>query len=85
MSVMGSDPCGIRNLYKIGMPLAQENFYVGAKLIKKFFPILAKHMAKENLDISMYATQWFMTIFTNSFPFSFVTLVWDIFLAEVSE
>ena len=53
-----------------------------SQLIKKFFPKLTRHFAEQNCHISMYATQWFMCIFTNSFPFDLVTGVWDCFLAE---
>ena len=30
----------------------------------------------------MFATQWFMTLFSQKFPFSVVLRIWDIFLAE---
>lgn len=30
----------------------------------------------------MFATQWFMTLFSQKFPFSIVLRIWDIFLAE---
>ena len=62
--------------------MQQQNFYICKKLLKKNLPKVAAHMDNLNLDITMYATQWLMTIFTNSFPFSFVTLVWDVFLHE---
>jgi len=82
VSVMTKEPCYMRNMYEQGMPGAQKALYVGEKLIKKFFPKLTRHFADQNCHISMYATQWFMCIFTNSFPFDLVTGVWDCFLAE---
>eukprot|EP01043_Picozoa_sp_COSAG02_P024370 COSAG02_NODE_1329_length_13218_cov_16.986432_6_plen_583_part_00 len=30
----------------------------------------------------MFATQWFMTLFSQKFPFSMILRIWDIFLAE---
>ena len=36
----------------------------------------------ENIQFSMFATNWYLTIFSSSFPFDVVTRVWDSFLAE---
>lgn len=82
VNMMTGPTCNMRTMYQQGMPGAQKALYVGEKLIKKFFPKLTQHFARENCHISMYATQWFMCIFTNSFPFDLVTGVWDCFLAE---
>ena len=72
----------MRSLYEQGMPGAQRVLYVAEKLIKKFFPRLTKHLNRQNCHISMYSTQWFLTIFSNSFPFDLVVQVWDSFLNE---
>ncbi|GMH52505.1 hypothetical protein TrRE_jg4969 [Triparma retinervis] len=82
VSMMTGPTCNMRAMYEHGMPGAQKALYIGEKLIKKFFPKLTQHFARENCHISMYATQWFMCIFTNSFPFDLVTGVWDCFIAE---
>jgi len=82
VGIMNHGPCCMRGLYEDGMPEAQKVLYIGEKLIKKFFPRLTKHLGRQNCHISMYATQWFLTIFTNTFPFDMVTQVWDCFLAE---
>ncbi|CAK4115816.1 unnamed protein product [Aphanomyces euteiches] len=50
--------------------------------LKIYVPKLAEHLDAEGLHPTMYATQWFVTIFAYSFPFDFVTRVWDIFLHE---
>ena len=36
----------------------------------------------EGIHNSMFVTQWFMTIFTSTFPFHLVSRVWDAFLVE---
>jgi len=82
VGMMTEGPCKMRTMYEQGMPGAQRALYVGEKLIKKFFPKLTAHFNHQNCHISMYATQWFMCIFTNSFPFDLVTGVWDVFLKE---
>eukprot|EP00916_Digyalum_oweni_P023612 GHVL01039186.1.p1 GENE.GHVL01039186.1~~GHVL01039186.1.p1 ORF type:complete len:108 (+),score=13.65 GHVL01039186.1:222-545(+) len=47
-----------------------------------FLPALADHLRAESIDATMYASQWFITIFTYSFSFSAVVRIWDIFLLE---
>lgn len=32
---------------------------------------------------SMFATQWFITVYTYNMPFSIVLRMWDVFLQEV--
>lgn len=38
------------------------------------------HLEAAGIHVSMYATEWFVTIFTSSFPFRSVLRIWDIFL-----
>jgi len=45
-------------------------------------PRASEHMAAEGIEISMFATPWYMTVFSSGFPFDLVTRVWDVFLAE---
>lgn len=82
VGILQNGPCNMRSLYEQGMPGAQKVLYVAEKLIKKFFPRLTKHLNRQNCHISMYSTQWFLTIFSNSFPFDLVVQVWDSFLNE---
>ena len=52
------------------------------RLVARFLPRIAKHFEAENIQFSMFATNWYLTIFSSSFPFDLVTRVWDSFLAE---
>jgi hypothetical protein len=45
-------------------------------------PKLHAHMAKENCHPSMYATQWFITLFSYSLPFDVVLRIWDVAMLE---
>ena len=56
--------------------------FVAEKLIHQFLPKLARHLDKENVHVTMYATQWLLTQYTSSFNFDLVTRVWDVFLCE---
>ena len=45
-------------------------------------PKLHAHLAKENCSPSMYATQWFITLFAYSLPFDVVLRIWDVLMLE---
>eukprot|EP00744_Colponema_vietnamica_P009768 GILI01013862.1.p1 GENE.GILI01013862.1~~GILI01013862.1.p1 ORF type:complete len:364 (-),score=76.76 GILI01013862.1:851-1942(-) len=73
---------GMEGLFKPGLPLLEKYFFQFDELIKFFFPKLHQHLARQGIDHSMYASQWFITVFTYNFPFDVVVRVWDIFLSE---
>lgn len=80
--VMTESPCRMRGLFGEGMSEAHQVLYVAEQLISQFHPRLARHFEKENIHITMFATQWLLTMYTSSFPFDMVTRVWDAFLSE---
>jgi hypothetical protein len=51
--------------------------------VKKLVPQVGEHFEKEMINPSMYASQWFITIFSYSFPFSVALWMWDVFFVEV--
>lgn len=82
VAVMNEPPCKMRGLFGEGMSEAHQVLFVAEKLISHYNPKLAAHLEAEGIHITMYATQWLLTLFTSSFPFDLVTRVWDCFLAE---
>ncbi|CAO2210894.1 unnamed protein product [Urochloa humidicola] len=54
------------------------------KLVMEHMPKLGQHFVEEMINPSMYASQWFITVFSYSFPFHLTLRVWDVFLYEVS-
>lgn len=80
--VMNESPCRMRGLFGEGMTEAHVVLHVADRLINQFHPRLAKHFDREQIHISMFATQWLLTMYTSSFPFDVVTRVWDAFLSE---
>jgi len=79
---MNDPPCQMRGLFIEGMQGTHQVLHVAEKLTVQFLPRLAKHLEKENIHITMYATQWLLTLYTSSFQFDLVTRVWDVFLGE---
>jgi len=80
--VMNEQPTNMRGLFGENMQQTQQILDTSEKLIKDFLPVLYKHFEKENIHITMFVTQWMLTVFTSSFPFDLVVRVWDCFLAE---
>ena len=81
-TVMNEEPFHCRELFCEGMAGAHRVLYVAEKLIGKFLPKLSRHLDKEGIHVTMFATQWLLTLYASSFPFELVTRVWDCFLAE---
>lgn len=57
------------------------DFYI-AGLIKKFYPQLHKKLTESNIDCLFYASSWFITLFCNSLPCSYVLRILEIYLME---
>ena len=53
-------------------------------LVRKLLPKLGEHFSQEVISPGMYASQWFITVFSYSFPFHLALRIWDVFLYEVS-
>jgi len=73
---------GLSDIYRPGMPRVSKIMFTFDSLLATFLPKLAQHLEKEGLHPTMYSSQWFITLFSYSFRFEFVTRVWDIFLNE---
>ena len=69
-------------MYLPKMPGLSKAFYIHISLLKKEMPNLYKHLNNHKFEPSMYASQWFMTIFSVNFPFECTVRIWDIFLVE---
>lgn len=68
---------------QVGLPLVQQYLFQFEKLVKEQLPRLGAHFDQEMINPSMYASQWFITVFSYSFPFPLALRIWDVFLHEV--
>lgn len=82
VSVMTSKKHALADLYRPGMPKVSESMFVFEKLVEKYLPRVHVHFDKEGLHPTMYASQWFITLYSYSFSFDLVTKIWDMFLHE---
>eukprot|EP00762_Andalucia_godoyi_P007237 ANDGO_08079.mRNA.1 Ecotropic viral integration site 5 ortholog len=69
-------------LFAPGFPRLRSSFYVLESLLEQHYPKIGAHLEKEQVDMSLYASQWFLTMFINMFPFPVVLRIWDMFLFE---
>jgi hypothetical protein len=67
----------------VGLPLVQQYLFQFERLVQDLVPRVGKHFENEMINPSMYASQWFITVFSYSFPFSLALRIWDVFLSEV--
>ncbi|CAK9185942.1 unnamed protein product [Ilex paraguariensis] len=75
----------MEGLNLVGLPLVQQYLFQFDHLVKGQMPKLGEHFTQETINPSMYASQWFITVFSYSFPFHLALRIWDVFLHEVSD
>ncbi|CAH1786119.1 unnamed protein product [Owenia fusiformis] len=72
----------LRHLFKTGFETLHLNFYQLDRLIQDRIPELFDHFMDIGLESHMYASQWFLTLFTAKFPLFMVFHILDIFFLE---
>ncbi|KAI8901549.1 rab-GTPase-TBC domain-containing protein [Globomyces pollinis-pini] len=74
-----------RDLYTPKMIGLQLRNYQFDKLIEQQFPAVHRHLENQDIKSTMYASQWFMTLFAYRFPLELVYRILDVILAEGAE
>ncbi|XP_043941610.1 ecotropic viral integration site 5 protein homolog isoform X1 [Protopterus annectens] len=72
----------LRELFKPSMAELGLCMYQFECMIQEHLPELHVHFQSQSFHTSMYASSWFLTIFLTSFPLSFATRIFDIFMSE---
>ncbi|NWR84451.1 RBG1L protein, partial [Furnarius figulus] len=73
---------GLRDLYRNNFEDLHCKFFQLEKLMQEQLPDLHSHFAELNLEAHMYASQWFLTLFTAKFPLCMVFHIIDLLLCE---
>uniref|UniRef100_A0A8C2WB46 RAB GTPase activating protein 1 like n=1 Tax=Cyclopterus lumpus TaxID=8103 RepID=A0A8C2WB46_CYCLU len=76
---------GLRALYKNNFEDLHCKFYQLERLMQDQLPDLWSHFQELNLEAHMYASQWFLTLFTAKFPLCMVFHITDLLLCETSK
>ena len=50
---------------------------------QELLPDLYSHLQYNNVEAHMYASQWFLTLYTSKFPLPMVYRIMDVMLCEV--
>ncbi len=73
---------GLREMFRDNFEQLQLRLYQLDRLIEANFPDLHVHFHDCGLESHMYASQWFLTVFTAKFPLYLVFRVLDVFLFD---
>ena len=71
---------GLRDMFRENFEQLQLRLYQLDRLIENLMPDIWQHFAQHGIESHMYASQWFLTVFTAKFPLFLVFRVMDVFL-----
>lgn len=74
-----------RSVFIAEMPGLHLKLYQFDRLIEDNLEIVHTHLKRQGVQSSMYASQWFLTMFAYRFPPELVTRIFDIVIAEGME
>lgn len=71
---------GLRDLFKENFEILHMRFFQLGRLMEEQLPDLCAHFRDQGVEIHMFASQWFLTLYTAKFPLFMVFHYLDIFL-----
>ena len=71
---------GLRDMFRENFEQLQLRLYQLDRLIENLLPDIWQHFTEHGIESHMYASQWFLTVFTAKFPLFLVFRVMDVFL-----
>ena len=72
----------LRRYFERNVPELVVNLYCVDRLIEMYLPALFSHFKEERVSPVMFASEWFTTLFTFTFPISFTRRVWTEFFVH---
>lgn len=75
----------LRSFFLPDMPGLHLRLYQFDRLLEDNLPQLYLHLSRQGVRSSMYASQWFLTLFAYKFPLQIVLRIMDIIIAEGTE
>ena len=76
------DKYEMKRIFSPGFPDVRKIFYVLLNLQKKFIPKIYEVLKNDSILPSLYATEWFLCLFSKELKFNFVVRIFDTFLLE---
>ena len=72
----------LEGFYLPSFPELKKTFYTLLNLEKKFIPKIYELFKKEGMIPSMYASEWFICLFSRNLAFDVLVRIYDVFLLE---
>jgi hypothetical protein len=72
----------LRDLFIQDMPGLHMHLYQFERLLEDLEPALYCHLHRRQISPHLYATQWFLTLFTYRFPLQLVLRIYDLIFSE---
>jgi len=69
----------VREIYKTNFEALHLRFFQLESLMREHLPQLYEHFVDLNIEAHMYASQWFLTLYTAKFPLNMVFRILDLF------
>ena len=73
---------GLEGFYQPGFPKLKGTFYVLLNLLKKFIPKVYEYFKTEGMIPSMYASEWFICLFSRNLEFDSLVRIFDVLFLE---
>lgn len=81
-TMMASAEHSLSQLWRRGFPLLQQLFVQLSAALAEAAPRVARNFATIGVTPELYASQWFLTLFSYSMPLPTVLRVWDCFILD---
>jgi hypothetical protein len=78
--LMRKGPYRLQSMFLRGTPQVVVCLYCLDRLTELFLPKLFSHFKEVKISPILFATPWFATLYSYTFPFEFTAVIWTIFL-----
>lgn len=72
----------MRSFFTPGMPEVHKSVYKANRILKTKYSRVWQSLSEKGVRTFMFCTQWFLTIFSCSFPLALTARIWDSFFSE---
>ncbi|KAI5846591.1 rab-GTPase-TBC domain-containing protein [Morchella snyderi] len=72
----------LRTMFQDRMKGLELRLFQYDRILEDYEPKLAIHLKRQGIESSLYAAQWFLTLFTYKFPLQLVLRVFDLLFSE---
>lgn len=73
---------GLRGHFTPEMEGLQLRLHQFDALVEEYLPRISRHLKQQGINSTMYASQWFMTLFAYKFPLHLVFRIYDVMFTE---